>query len=207
MPFYQMETIDRTTAKAKIVAERLHVLTDAEKLKILENNFFYLEKSADHDTFEADLQTWLTDDDELPELSPEAVELIRTQTYLTLPFSPSLDPLFERALLDELYGVANSYLEIVLNRRTVLFEVTGTVEPMGTCPCCRHLSNPAGEDGFHAICPVCFWQDGGAGPNGMLLETAQANVARYGAMSPSALRYVDVEGKIKYERSTPGSDA
>ena len=50
------------------------------------------------------------------------------------------------------------------------------------------------------ICPVCFWENGGDGPNHMALADAQKKFGDIGAISDRSLEYIDPEGPIKYAK-------
>lgn len=184
--------INRDKAKDKIVERRYLFLRESEKLNLLESVFPSLE--------ETDYIRGLIEDNDLPNLDEEVINLFESKEYLKLPISDSLKPIFIFLLKEELIGVTNEYLELHLNNRENQFIVEGSIEKKGKCPCCLHYSIEFGEDGFHDICPVCFWQNGGNGPNHMTLEEAQNNFKLYGAMSKSSLQFIDPEGKIKYSK-------
>ncbi len=71
---------------------------------------------------------------------------------------------------------------------------------MGKCPCCEYYSIGFGEEGLWDICPVCFWENGGDGPNHMTLEEARKNFNQIGAIDKKALEFINPESKNKYKR-------
>ena len=187
-----MQIIDRTEAKSKIVSRKLKHLFNYKKLEILECYYPELE-DAEH------IEEFIAEGD-LPKLSNYAIQLIQSKQYLSIPFHKDLDPLFRGALFGNLYGVTNTYLELHLNNNKEHYKVTGDIDSLGQCPCCNFYSISLGEDGHYDICNVCFWENGGNGPNHMTLEDAKQNFKTFGAMSKSALQFIDAEGKIKYKQ-------
>ena len=184
--------IDRDKAINKVVEKRCFYLTQSDKLKILEKIFPSLE--------ETDYIRELIKDGDLPNLDEKTINLIETKEYLKIPFSNSLKPIFLFELKEELLGTTNEYLELQLNNRENQFNVIGTIEKKGLCPCCRLYSIGFEEDGSHDICSVCFWQNGGDGPNRITLDEAQNNFKLFGAMDKTFLQHIDSEGKIKYKK-------
>ena len=91
-------------------------------------------------------------------------------------------------------------MELKLNNTGLNFDdkVTGEVEKAGLCPCCEYYSIGYGEDGLWDICCVCFWENGGDGPNHMTLKEAKLNFKKFGAVNATSLDFIDKEGKIKY---------
>ncbi len=71
----------------------------------------------------------------------------------------------------------------------------------GKCPCCKYYSIGFGDRGLWDICPVCFWENGGDGPNHMTLEQAQKNFKEIGAISERGLKFVNPKSKKLYKRS------
>lgn len=63
---------------------------------------------------------------------------------------------------------------------------------MNACPCCKNVTLP--ERGGYDICPVCFWEDDGweeaGGANGISLDEAKANFAKFGAVGEEFKRHV-----------------
>lgn len=185
--------IDRDKAKEKIVEKSYFYLTQSAKLKILERIFPSLDETA--------YVEYLIKDGELPNLSTSLIELIKSKKYLNIPFNDELKPIFIFDLKEQLYGVTNEFLQLKINVEENKYLINGPIEEKGLCPCCQHYSIEKGEDGFCDICPVCFWENGGNGPNHMSLEIAQRNYIRYGAISKSSLKSIDSEGKIKYKKA------
>jgi len=184
--------IERDIAKNKVVERRYLFLTQSDKLKILERIFPSLE--------ETDYIRDLIKDGELPKLDNKIISLFESKEYLNIPICDSLKPIFIFELKQDLIGVTNEYLELHLDNRENQFVVIGGIEKKGLCPCCQFYSIKLAEDGFHDICPVCFWENGGNGPNHMDLEEAQNNFKVFGAMNKTSLQFIDSEGKIKYKK-------
>ena len=65
------------------------------------------------------------------------------------------------------------------------------------------MSIDAGEDGLWDVCLVCFWENGGDGPNQMELRVARDNFERHGAMSPRHVVHVEPDGRRKYMMGPP----
>ena len=113
---------------------------------------------------------------------------------------PKYDYIIKDALKGMFYGVKNSYLlELLLKSGIEVSEVTGENDKLEECPCCGYLTTPPGMDGFAEICNVCFWENTGEGANHITLKEAQENFKKYGAMDQGALKFVDPDGKMKYE--------
>lgn len=186
-------TIDRAKAKKRIVQSQYEQLENHKKLEILEECYPYLDDADDIDEF--------IKDGDLPQLNEDIITLIKSKEYLKTPFHKGLDPIFIEYLMSALYGVTNAYLEALLNNGDVIYDVIGEIDPLGICPCCLYHAIGYGEDGFHDICSICFWENGGIGPNGIPLEEAQENYKKLGAMDIASLQFIDLEGKIKYKKS------
>ena len=57
------------------------------------------------------------------------------------PNDSQLDPLVQASLVEDLYGVTNSYLREALSERGMIVQqVDGEAEPMFPCPCCDYFS-------------------------------------------------------------------
>lgn len=185
--------IERAKAKELIVKSQYNRLENHKKLEILESGYPHLDDADDIDEF--------IKDGDLPQLDEEIIALIKSKEYLKIPFHKGLDPLFIEYLMSDLYGVTNAYLVVLLNDRKVIYEVTGEIDQLGICPCCLYHAIGYGEDAFHDICSICFWENGGIGPNGIPLEEAQENFKKLGAMDASSLQFIDPAGKVKYKRN------
>ena len=138
---------------------------------------------------------------ELPELKENVISDL---VSLPLPLEPDKE-LFEPLLMDflvfKLNKVLNSYLEGRLDGYGHSYTVKGIPDKAGACPCCGYLSIDVGESGLWDICPVCFWENGGDGPNHMTLETAKNNFRDIGAIDKKSLGFVEPDGPVKYARS------
>ncbi len=67
------------------------------------------------------------------------------------------------------------------------------------CPCCEYLTFDEEPSGSFEICPVCYWEDdnvqNGApsdagGANGVSLNEAKVNFAKYGAIKKELAKEV-----------------
>ncbi len=65
------------------------------------------------------------------------------------------------------------------------------------CPCCWCLT--LDEPKAWEICPVCFWEDGGDGPNHMTLAQARKNFLRFGACDESMIP--NIRNPYEYEKT------
>lgn len=124
--------------------------------------------------------------------------LFQQEEYFEMTFEEAFMPIFRMYLVDSFVRVRNEYLEKRLASFGLDAKVVGELEPAGQCPCCKYYSIEPGMDGFCEICTVCFWENGGDGPNRMKLEDAQENFNSLGAMEQGALKFIDPEGKMKY---------
>ena len=67
------------------------------------------------------------------------------------------------------------------------------------CPCCGYLTFDEKPSGTFEICPVCFWEDDNVqnedpnydgGANGINLNQAKENFAKFGAVHKKFIREV-----------------
>lgn len=177
----------RQKAKEILAKKKLQQLSDKEKLDILHEYWIYED--------EEDIRTDIANS-EIPELSESIIKLIINTEEPTLPITAELDPLILDYLIFELNYVLNSYIAKKLKEIGLEYKIEGEEEETEACPCCDYYSIGGGWD----ICPVCFWENGGIGPNGIGLRTARQNFIKYGAMDEKSLPFVDPEGKAKYAR-------
>lgn len=187
--------MNRDDAKKTIAVYELKNLSDIDKLEILEANYWFF--GGKDEIIES------IEDGSYPEISANFIELIdKTPSPI---FTDESEILLIHYKIAEFRYVSNSYLKSRLKRININFEddVTGVVEKAGLCPCCEYYSIGYGEDGLWDICTVCFWENGGNGPNHMTIEEAKLNFEKIGAMNESALKFVDKEGKLKYNKSSP----
>jgi hypothetical protein len=75
------------------------------------------------------------------------------------------------------------------------------VEQSGLCPCCEYFALDPGEDGMWDICSVCFWENGGDGPNHMTLAQARKNFEEIGACDRRSLEHLAPDRRRKYGRA------
>lgn len=147
------------------------------------------------------------DDLGLAEESPSLQQLVHE-------FRQSKDPVLARKLcvLWEHWGlfcVSDRYIVRKLNDYGIHVEsLSGDRAPLTPCPCCLYLVYDASDDDFYSICPVCYWENDYShvgktfiGINGITLEEARLNFARYGASTIKRVTFVDPEGPEKYDRS------
>lgn len=118
---------------------------------------------------------------------------------------PHYDALLRIALRRKYLGVKNEYLSSRLNALGRAGPVEGPVERLEPCPCCGFRTLE--EQGAYEVCKVCFWEDDGlrdpdvtSGPNHLTLCEARENLARFGAMSESAVGFVLPDGNKRYFR-------
>ena len=189
--------VDRERAKAMLARRRLVSLDDATKLEYLGEYW----DGRDEETIREAMR-----DGDFPRVSDELVATIAATDAPRHPLPHGVDALLLDWLVFDLDKASNGYLQDELGRLGVACEVVGPPDPAAPCPCCHHLSIDPGESGLWDICPVCFWENGGDGPNHMSLAEARSNFARIGAVSERALAFVDPDGPFKYERSASDRD-
>lgn len=188
-----MERINREEAKEIIAKSQLQNLQDKAKLEILDEYWIY----DDEETIKTAIE-----DGELPRLSKSFINTIINSDSPELPLNEEAHLLFMDYLKFKLNKTTNNYLCNKLTELGLAFDVDGEVEEAGLCPCCNYYSIDPGEDGLWDICPVCFWENGGDGPNHMTLSEAKENFIQIGAISEKLLINVDPEGAIKYKRKS-----
>ncbi len=147
-----------------------------------------------------EINTYLNEG-KLTGLSRKALDQIQQEDLFNLEFEEAFQPIYRDYLIFTFQFSTNKYLEKKLVEIGIKASVIGKIEPAGLCPCCKYYSIDFGEDGAWDICPVCFWENGGDGPNRMTLEEAQNNFEKYGVMSQSHLTSIDPEGKIKFRKA------
>lgn len=184
--------IDRADAKEIIAINELKNLSNESKIQILKDNYWWF---GENDAIIESVK-----EGSYPKISDNLVELIHKTP------NPILTKETEILLIDykkiKLKFVTNSYLQRQLNKINPNIEnyVIGEEEIAGSCPCCEYYSIDYGEDGLWDICPVCFWENGGDGPNHMILEKAKSNFLKFGAIDEISLKHIDKEGKAKYRK-------
>jgi len=186
--------IERHKAKELLAGKQAEVASEQEKAEILEEYWIYDSEEALEEAIK---------EEEFPQIEPKLLSLIATTAKAPSPMPSGLEPLIEHWKRFKLEKVLNRFIEEKLKEFGLTFAVTGDIEAAGLCPCCLHYSIEPGEDGLWDICPVCFWENGGAGPNHMSLEEAQANFKSMGAMSRRCLEFIDPEGPLKYAKHCP----
>ncbi|RXM38169.1 hypothetical protein BOQ62_19125 [Chryseobacterium sp. CH21] len=105
---------------------------------------------------------------------------------------------------DRYTGIKLSYIEAKINNLYQLsINLLGTPKELFTCPCCNYKTIL--EKGNYQICRVCFWEDDGGDDefkysyvNHMTLKEGKENFKTKGAISEKFLKFVDVEGRLKY---------
>lgn len=183
---------ERTEAKKTIAVNQLKKLASDRKIQILEENYWWFDdKKAIKEAIV---------EGKYPKISEELIELIHKTPNPIL--TEEADILIIDFLIFKLKYVTNLYLQTQLDliNPNAQHNVIGEVEIAGLCPCCDYYSIDYGEDGFWDICPVCFWENGGEGPNHMTLEQAKLNFIKFGAMNAKFVNVVDSEGKNKYKK-------
>ncbi len=185
--------ICRTEAKKIIAKERVALISVEEAEKILPEYWIYEGEAEIHEDIA---------NGELPELPSDLIKLMVNGEELDLTNIEIYAPLLKDWKFFELNYSTNKYLEDSLSSYGKGYKVEGAVEEAGQCPCCKYYSIESGEGGLWDICPVCFWENGGDGPNHMFLKDAQDNFERIGAMSERHLDFIDVDGPKKYARNS-----
>lgn len=185
-----MRSVTRRDAKQWVAEVKIARLSPNERAQTLEA--WWSLDSEDEEWFE------------LPEALRE--ELDARNEAPSDATSPRYDPLLRLAVLQEMRGVLNSWLQKTLDEvsgadGTIV--VVGEPEKLLECVCCGYLSIP--KRGEYEICPVCFWEDDGlreldrvSGPNHMTLREARASFAQLGACCEDAARHVRPESRNMY---------
>lgn len=182
--------INRNEAK-ELIAET--ILSESNcNLSKLKVNFPYYDYSEEINEYIAN--------GKLKGLTEQNFIKIKEEEFFEIEFDLIFRPIYKLYFIDSFHHVVNEYLEKKLQEFGIEIKVVGQIESTGQCPCCLYYSNDFGEDGNWDICPVCFWEDGGNAPNHMMLEDAQQNFEKYGAMDEGTLDFIDTEGKIKYKK-------
>lgn len=184
--------MNRNEAKRTIALYELEGLPDGDKLDILEFNYWFFD---DKDGIIESIE-----EGTYPEISESFIDLIvKTRKPVLVKES---EILLINYKINKFRFASNSYLQTKLKSINPDFDekVTGELEQAGMCPCCEYFSIGYGEDGFYDICPVCFWENGGNGPNHMTLEDARINFEKFGAMNEASLSFVNKEGKNMYNK-------
>jgi hypothetical protein len=120
-------------------------------------------------------------------------------------------PILLDRLTDHFRGATNEYLAKYLRTRVGLKidRVEGEMPDWLPCPVCEYKSFT--ELGTWKTCPVCGWNsdpmqealpDEPIGSNGLSLNEARKNFARFGAISQAKLAEIDPEGQEKYPKVT-----
>jgi len=183
--------IERAHAKELIGKESIASIGDEEAIRVLDGYWHY------------DCELTIAEDIESGKLPPLSDELI------SLMMGTDKPPVMERnvclpLLLDwaifRLKYATNEYLENRLKSYGQEFKVRGMIEKAGMCPCCCFYSIDPGDDGLWDVCPVCFWENGGDGPNHISLTEAQKNFKSIGAIDEARLKFVEKDGALKYAK-------
>jgi len=184
--------IERAHAKELIGKESISSIGDEEALQILASYWHYDCELAVAEDIKSGV---------LPRISDELILLIINTEEPPVKRKNIFVPLFLDWKIFELKYATNEYLEDRLKSYGRNFKVKGMIEKAGICPCCRFYSIGPGEDGLWDICPVCFWENGGDGPNHISIAEAQKNFRSIGAIDKRSLQFVEKDGTIKYAKS------
>lgn len=186
--------IDRAKAMQLLAKELLHLKSPNQKYQILKDNYWYFNNA--EAIYEA------IEEGNYPTISDELIQKIHNTPDPILELAET-KVLLEDYCLFELQKVQNTYLSYKLKVLTgIQYTITGTPTKTDLCPCCFYYSLDFGEDSLWDICSVCFWENGGEGPNYMSLKEAQSNFIKIGAINQKSLQFVDTEGKLKYKHAT-----
>ncbi len=137
---------------------------------------------------------------DLPSLKEEVMSFLSSHPLPQQPDRNFFRPLiidYQVVLLDR---VLNAYLKSKLKGYGIDATIEGEPKEAGLCPCCKYYSIEPGDEGRWDICTVCFWENGGSGPNRMKLFEAKNNFKKFGAIDKSSLAYIDEEGPQKYAK-------
>lgn len=184
--------MNREEAKKIIAVYEMQNLSSDEKLEILKCNYWFFEDK--EGIIEA------IKDGSYPQISENLIEIIdKTPDPL---LNAESEVLVVNYLVNGLKYLTNLYLQTKLKSINPNFkdEIVGELERAGLCPCCEYYSIGYGEAGLWDICSVCFWENGGDGPNHMTLEEAKLNFEKFGAIDERSLKYIDKEGIKKYAK-------
>ncbi|MCT2407694.1 CPCC family cysteine-rich protein [Chryseobacterium antibioticum] len=116
------------------------------------------------------------------------------------------EELFEY-IRDRYIGIRLSYIEgKIRDLYQLSIDVKGIPKELFTCHCCNYKTIL--EKGNYQICKVCFWEDDGGHDeskyshvNHMTLKEAKDNFKTKGAILDRFLKFVDIEGKVKYYKN------
>ena len=184
--------MDREEAKLLIAQLLIPSLHDEEVSGILSEYWQY----ENIEEIKADIKS-----QKLPVLEDQAILIMATDDVPSHPDKKLWEPLIVDFLVFDLMYSSNTYLEYKLVKLGQSKFVQGNIEAAGKCPCCCHLSIDPGDEGLWGICPVCFWENGGDGPNKISLNSAQKNFELFGAKNEASLEFVDPDGIKKYPKS------
>jgi len=184
--------ISRDRAKEIIAKESIASITEEEAKNILAEYWHYDNESDIHSKIRSG---------ELPSLSSKLISLMIASDEPMVTDIQVFEPLLADWKIFKLKYSANEYLEKILSSYGHEFKVEGKIEKAGICPCCNYYSIDPGEDGMWDICPVCFWENGGDGPNHMAIADAQNNFIKLGAIDERRLQFVEKDGTIKYAKN------
>jgi len=188
---FNLINFNRDAAKNALAQKQLLHLSKQEKIEILQEYWVYETVS--------DIEDSIASGD-LPILSEALIHTIATSAPPTDYLPNDIEPLLLDWLVFSLDKTLNEYIRKQLHNVGIECTVTGEVEDAGLCPCCNYYSIDAGDDGRWDICPVCYWENGGDGPNHMSIDEARANFRQFGAKSQAHLKNIDPEGPLKYPK-------
>ncbi|MEN9362634.1 MAG: hypothetical protein RL095_4169 [Verrucomicrobiota bacterium] len=186
-----MHSISRETAKNIVACSKIRELTEQQLTEILSAYWRYdsVHEAKNH-----------IKSGDLPDLTEEALGILVSVEKPIGIDRELFAPLIIDYLISKLEYSTNEYLEVSIRRLGRTEKVEGEVENAGQCPCCGYLSIADGEDGLWDICPVCFWENGGDGPNHICLSDARRNFEEFGALDRRSLQYIDPEARVKYAK-------
>lgn len=183
--------MDREEAKL-IIAKSIVPSLNSDQVSNILSEYWQYDSIAD---IKANIQS-----KNLPALDEQAITMMASEETPSNIDMQLFEPLIIDYLIFDLKYSSNKYLEQKLSVMGQSEQVQGTIKPAGKCPCCEYLSIDPGEEGLWDICPVCFWENGGDGPNRMSLNEAQKNFESFGAINERSLEFVDPEGTMKYQK-------
>lgn len=169
----------------------------------------YFKKMTVKDRLEKLEELWIScdeedyfEDEELKYYSKEIRNDMITNDKPKNPEDIKYDYIIKDRQKSMFYGVKNDYIIKLLREINInVNSISGNNDILEACDCCSYNTITPGEDGLCQICPVCFWENFGEGPNGMTILQAKENFKKYGAMDEKFLKAIDLNGKMKYEKT------
>ena len=184
--------IDRRQAKILLASKQASEMSELERVEIFTEYWNY----DSEEELKIDIKEGL-----FPEVSKSVILGVCSTSSPAFRLGKEYDVLLYDWLIFKLNKVRNEYISSKLANYGLKYQVSGQIEKSGLCPCCTYYSIDTGDEGLWDVCSVCYWENGGDGPNHMSLDKAKRNFSEFGAMSLKHLEHVDPEGTEKYIKS------